>query len=332
MASDVISELARQLNIVPADTNQVDLLIVSDGGDPTVSWRVISMLRERFTEIGALLPFAAYSAATLLALGANEIFMHPFANLGPVDPQLTYTRPGQGAPQQVQFGSEDLRHYLEFVREDVGISDQDQLMRSFELVTTDVGAIPIGVSKRSSFLALTMGEQLLSLHMSDSHQAKAITEALNRSFYHHGYPLGRREAKEIGLPISDPDANLESLIWRVWQDFENDMEIRKPFNPTEVVFSNAAAAQALSTIPQVQIPNNLPAQALQQIIQQVASTINTINVPPVDYELFQAALESTRGYSHYQTKGKIFAARNADLTINGKLVPLEQGWQFTQTP
>ena len=69
MASDVIPQLTKQLVAIPKDYEDIDLLIVSNGGDPIVSWRMISMIRETFKKVGILLPYAAYSAATLLALG-----------------------------------------------------------------------------------------------------------------------------------------------------------------------------------------------------------------------------------------------------------------------
>src|SRR5208282_5342608 len=36
-----------------------------------------------------LFPYRSYSAATLIALGADEIVMHPFAELGPIDPTVS---------------------------------------------------------------------------------------------------------------------------------------------------------------------------------------------------------------------------------------------------
>jgi len=166
MGADVIPQFAKVLSLVPNDIKEIDILIVSNGGDPIVPWRIVSMVREKFDKIGVLLPYAAYSAATLLALGADEIIMHPFSNLGPVDPQLTRQRklPGQPAGQDLEtisFGSEDIRNFLEFVKSDVGISDQEQLQQAFELICKDVGAIPIGVAKRSTQLALSMSEKLL---------------------------------------------------------------------------------------------------------------------------------------------------------------------------
>lgn len=337
MSSDAVIEFTKQLDEIPKDKKEIDILIVSNGGDPTVSWRIMSMLRARFTKISVLLPFGAYSAATLLALGADEIVMHPYSNLGPVDPQLQYRRkvPNPGGPAQgdevINFGSEDLRNFLDFVKSDVGISDQEQLQRSFELVSKEIGAIPIGIAKRSSHLSLSMGEKLLSLHMQDQNKAKAIAEVLNKSFYHHGYPLGRKEAKEIGLPVEEPKADLEKLIWDVWLDFEKEMQCSEPFNPLEVVMNDATVAAQIGPVRQVQLPANLPPNLLQPILNQILQQIGPISVNPVDYELFQATLESTKCRSQFKTKGKINAVRMPDLNIIVNVLSLKQGWAFTKT-
>lgn len=263
MASDVIPHLIKQINQIPKETKEIDILIVSNGGDPITSWSFINLLRERFDNIGVLLPYAAYSAATLLALGANEIVMHPFANLGPVDPQLTIQKrkPQPGQPDSVEaieFGTEDLRNFMDYVRQEVGISDQEELSKAFELVCNEVGAIPIGVAKRTSHLALSMGEQLLKMHITDDNKAKAIAETLNRSFYHHGFTLGRKEVEKIGLPLIKPDESLETLLWQVWEDFEEEMQINVPFDPLQVVLSDPQAAALLGPVQQVQLPMNLP--------------------------------------------------------------------------
>jgi len=329
MASDVISEFAKQITELSKDTTEVDILIVSNGGDPTVAWRIVSMLRERFEKINVLIPYAAYSAATLLALGADEILMHPFSNLGPVDPQLNYRKKGEKNTEEViQFGAEDLKHFLDFVKTDVGISDQEQLERAFELVCKDVGSIPIGVAKRSSYLSVSMGEKLLSLHMEDQSGVKVIAESLNTSFYHHGYPLGRKEAKHIGLPVVSPDDELESLMWQIWTDVENEMECNKPFNPLEVVLSNEEASKLIGPVPQVQIPPNLPPEILQKVISQVLSQISVVQVEPVDHELFLASLESVRCRSEFREKRKISAVRLPDMNIAVNIIKMEGGWKF----
>ncbi len=331
MAGDSISEFIKQLNEIPKNETRVDILIVSLGGDPMVSWRVISMLRERFKTIGVLLPYAAFSAATLLALGADEIIMHPFSNLGPVDPQLSYERRVPGQPSQterVNFGAEDLRHFMDYMRSDVGITDQEQMEKAFELICKDVGAIQIGISKRSSYLALSLGEKLLTLHMGDQNKVKAIAEALNKSFYHHGYPLGRNEAKGIGLKVKEPPEELEKLMWQVWEDIEAEMECKKPFNPLEVILNDPKAANLLAPVPQVQIPANLPKEIMEKVIQNVLQQINVIQIEPIDYKLFIASLESTRCRSTFEVVNKLLACRMPDMNISYNDLKVSSGYTF----
>ena len=92
MAGDSIDQIIAQIQKIPEDKKEIDFLIISNGGDPITALRIISILRERFNKISVLLPYVAYSAATILSLGADEIIMHPYSNLGPVDPQLTISR------------------------------------------------------------------------------------------------------------------------------------------------------------------------------------------------------------------------------------------------
>ena len=71
MAGDAISPIIEQINKIPKSYKEVDFLIISNGGDPITSLRIIGLLRERFEKITVLLPYVAYSAATILALGAT---------------------------------------------------------------------------------------------------------------------------------------------------------------------------------------------------------------------------------------------------------------------
>lgn len=325
IAQDVIPELIKSIQKISKNHDAIDLLIISHGGDPTVSYRIVNILRERFKKFDVLLPYVAYSGATLISLGADEIIMHPFSNLGPVDPQLTYKKPDG---ETIQFGSEDLRNFIDFVKDDVGVSDQEYMQKSFEMVCNAVGAIPIGIAKRSSQLALSMGEKLLSLHLEDTSQAKTIAETLNKSFYHHGYPLGRTEAEKIGLPIVNPDEELENLLWSVFESFEIEMEFNIPFDPMKIILKDKKTANLLAPVKQVQIPANLPQELLEQVFKNILQQIQIVEIPPIDYVLYQAALESDQCRSEHKTQGKIFANRLPDNNISINLIPTSSGWNF----
>ena len=231
MSQDVIPEFIRQMNLIDSSKKEVDLLILSNGGDPIVSWRIISLLREKFDKVSILIQYTAYSAATLLALGADEIIMHPYGNLGPLDPQINITT---DKGQTMTLGYEDITKYIEFVK-GIGITDQELVQRAFDKLTSEIPPTLIGFAKRSSQLGLSMGEKLLKTHMKDDNKIKIISETLNTKFYHHGYPLGRNEAKEIGLPIKDENEEVTDLIWKIAEDFMDELEFNKPFNPNLII-------------------------------------------------------------------------------------------------
>lgn len=112
MATDALPYLIDQLDELPQGTTELDFLIASFGGDPMVAWRIMSLIRERIDRVSVLVPQSAYSAATLLALGADEIIMHPNSHLGPVDMQITTVTEGT----RRHFSTEDISAFLDFVR------------------------------------------------------------------------------------------------------------------------------------------------------------------------------------------------------------------------
>src|ERR1043166_2174154 len=52
---------------------KLDVFLCSNGGSGALPWRLISLLREFADKIGVLIPYRAYSAATMVALGADAI-------------------------------------------------------------------------------------------------------------------------------------------------------------------------------------------------------------------------------------------------------------------
>lgn len=337
MAPDALPHFLDQILALPKDCKQADLLVVSNGGAPTVAWRIMSLLREKVSHVGVLVPQAAFSAATLLALGADEIVMHPCGNLGPVDPQITVPRhkPGSSEKEYIQFGSEDLAGFLRFVRDNVGLSDQEHLKSAFELFCKEAGAVPIGVAARAAQLSASMCAKLLGMHMKDSEAQKArtIAETLNTKFFHHGYPVGRKEAQEIGLKVILPEEKLEQLMWNTWLDLEAEMQCRTPFNPLNVLEGSPAAAAALfAPIPQINIPSGLPQNITNQALQAVLTHVSLQQTSPVDFQVVLAILESPRRAGAYFTRGKLFGRREVDLKISVNTVPLFSGWAGVDIP
>ena len=75
---------------------ELDLIIHSPGGAPNAAEQMLNYLRSRFDYIRAIVPLQAKSAATMIALGCDEIVMGDHSELGPIDPQLRIPIPGGG--------------------------------------------------------------------------------------------------------------------------------------------------------------------------------------------------------------------------------------------
>ncbi len=70
---------------------------------------------------------------------------------------------------------------------------------------------------------------------SEEQRIQVIIETLAEKTYQHGHAIGRREAKEIGLNITNPNAVLEELMWELFCAYEEQMELRKPLDPRTFV-------------------------------------------------------------------------------------------------
>jgi hypothetical protein len=73
---------------------ELDLVIHSPGGSPQAAEQMVNYLRTQFDYIRALVPLQAKSAATMIALGCDEIVMGRHSELGPIDPQILVPVPG----------------------------------------------------------------------------------------------------------------------------------------------------------------------------------------------------------------------------------------------
>jgi ClpP class serine protease len=70
------------------DSDEVDVLIVSNGGSPDATERIIRLLRANFGHVRFIVPANAYSAATLACFSGDEILVDARGALGPIDFQI----------------------------------------------------------------------------------------------------------------------------------------------------------------------------------------------------------------------------------------------------
>jgi hypothetical protein len=251
---DAVREVFDHLLALPErPVDKLDLYLCSNGGDGTVPWRLVPVIRQFSRHFAVLVPYHAYSAATILALGANEILMHPFGVLGPIDPTVANEFNPQIPPNSgryVGISVEDVKSYINFVKETVGIKHEDELVRMMELLGSQIHPLALGNVERFLAQSRMTARKLLKLHMDESvseRDIEDIIEGLASKLYFHGHPINRLEAgRELRLKIArDVPPALESLMWQLYLDYEGEFRNLEPFHP----FVELAAAVAPAPLP-----------------------------------------------------------------------------------
>jgi len=212
----------------------IDLFLYSRGGDVSVPWRIASMIREFCEDFNVLVPYKAQSAATLLSLGADNVIMGKKAELGPIDPTLVKATIGEGAlPQQDIISVEDVNSFLSFVKERANINDQSALAEVVGTLVNQISPLTLGnVNRQNSHIRLVARKLLTSRkEKMDEEKINSIIETLTEKIYSHGHGIGRKEAKDIGLPIIIPDDKTENLIWQLYLKYENFLKLTNPIYP-----------------------------------------------------------------------------------------------------
>lgn len=241
MAMDAIRRVYEHLQLIntPKEDTKIDLFIHSNGGDGTVPWRLVTLIREYASEFSVLVPYRAFSAATLTALGADNIVMHPMGMLGPTDPTVTNPfNPSDPHDPNKKLGInvEDVSAYIALIKDDAGITHEDELVQAIKILAENVHPLALGNVKKFLSQSRMMARKLLSLHMDNNKEEHKITDIVDNitsKLYYHGHPINRIEAtQQIGIPtIKQPSSEIETLMWKLYLDYEETMMMEQPFRP-----------------------------------------------------------------------------------------------------
>jgi len=216
---------------------KIDLFLYSTGGITMAGYSLVNLIREYCNSFGVLIPFKAYSCATLVALGADDIVMSKMGQLSPIDPSIGHPLGPSipvgpsGARQVLPVSVEDIFNYLDLARKELKINDVDSLERVLENLSKSVHSLVLGHGYRLREQIEFLARNLLSSHMSDDQKISGIIENFIRGRFSHNYIFSRREAKEIlKLPIID-DEKVESLIVSLFEEYQQMLELPNPHSP-----------------------------------------------------------------------------------------------------
>lgn len=188
---------------------KIFLFIKSSGGNGQASLRLVNLLRQYCDEVVALVPLECASAATMIALGANEIHMGPMAYLTPVDTSLTHSlSPIDRDNDRVSVSLDELTRVVRLWQAQNGDAKENPYQELFQ----HVHPLVIGAVDRAESLSIMLCKELLAYHIEDDQVQDKIAGALNAKYPSHGYPILFEEARRIGLKVSHLSPEINSLL------------------------------------------------------------------------------------------------------------------------
>lgn len=233
-------------------TERIDLFLFSHGGDTLVAWKFVNLIREYAREFNVLIPFHANSTATLIAIGANKIYMSRLANIGPIDPTLTtpFNPPVNKSNPDVNNNSlglnvEDVIGYYELAKSIMDLKSESSILRTFEMLSQNVNPIALGAIYRSYNQIRSLARKLLELHM-DAEKDKVLIDKiimnLTEKLYNHRHLIVRSEAKQIlgDKIIQTPSTELEDLVIKLYLQYKEHMNLHDTTQIRKLVGKDAS--------------------------------------------------------------------------------------------
>jgi len=237
VATDVLPLMNQHLSEF-GEVDKVSLFLYTSGGDMLAPIRIVKLIRNHCKNFEVLVPYKAHSAGTLVALGADEIVMGKLGELSPVDPSTghPFNPQNPGNPQRrLEVSVEDLNSYFLFAKERAGVKD-DQMVEVYKQLVEKMHPLSIGNAYRAFRMSKMLTERLLRLHMDknkDKEKIEKIVKEITGDITIHAYPIDVCDAKELGLNVSSPSADLGQAIWDLYSHYAGELKLGQPFHPSE---------------------------------------------------------------------------------------------------
>lgn len=236
IAPDVIRIFFRHLEDIGHQEN-ICLFLYTRGGDVLTPWRLVNLIREYCNHFFVLLPFRAYSAGTLICLGADQIIMGKMSELSPIDPSVANAFNPEdpcNKTAKIPVSVEDVSSFLDLAQEKAGLKEEELMTHVFLRLAKDVHPLALGNVHRNYSLIRSLAKKLLELHSKQCspEHIQEIIDNLTEKLYAHNHMISRYEAKKyLKLHVVEPSNKLESLVWKLYENYENDLQLTDPFNP-----------------------------------------------------------------------------------------------------
>lgn len=230
--SDVASYFVDHLDAIwPCD--RISLILHTNGGNTAAAWQLVNLLRTFCNDLEIIVPAKALSAGTLISLGANRIIMTKQATLGPIDPSLNGPLNPQvaGTSQRVPVSVEAIQGYIDVVKDTLNISESTALSSIWNNLSVQIHPLVLGQIFRTRQQIRNLANKLLEHQKLDVQQVTRIVSFLCSESGSHDHSINRREARELGLTVENPTAELYTTLRQLEQSYVEELALKTPWTP-----------------------------------------------------------------------------------------------------
>ncbi len=236
--------------------DKLDLMINSPGGEANTAEKIILMCRAHCKSFRVIVPNAAKSAATMIALASDEIVMGYMSELGPIDPQIAIPQPnGQMAFVPAQSVIDGLNTIEEEIKKGRQAVIFMPMLGQLSPALVDMCNNAIAYSKE--FARKYLKEYMLKLNPEKVDDvAKSLTNA--KAWLSHGNVINAKDAASLGLKINEisKDDKLWNSVWELFVRSEHYLMSGR--NMIKIFESENASLQQTAALMPMQQQANLP--------------------------------------------------------------------------
>ncbi len=243
MNRSVFDCLSEQLDSRDTKDKNVLLILITEGGDPNAAYRISRLLQQRYKEFSACISGYCKSAGTLCVIGAKQLYMTEYGELGPLDIQVqtqdevNFSNSGLVVDDafralQARTG-EFFNHFLRFfisggpIRFKTATEIASSVTKGvFEPIYRQIDPNKVGEMSRYMAIAEAYGERLNSHEKAGNLRPNAL-QRLVRQYPQHGFVIDKSEAEELFNYVLEPPELLQKLI----KELGDIAKIPHPNNP-----------------------------------------------------------------------------------------------------
>ena len=226
-------------------TQRISLILHTNGGQTLAAWRIVNLIRTFCEELEVLVPMKALSAGTLISIGADRLVMTKQAALGPIDPSVnTLLNPSVtgsgGQVMRVPVSVGNVLGYLHAAKSELKIKDEAHLVSIFQHLSSQVHPLVLGEVFRTRAQIRFLAEKVLKSQVKGAKKVRSIISFLCADSGSHDFTINRREAKELGLSVEMPSAEMHDLLRSIHVSFNDEMKLLEAYSPQAVLGTNSA--------------------------------------------------------------------------------------------